>query len=80
MAGTKKVSLALGVEELAWASRRAAGGRSLSSVVTEALRTARRLEARREVIAWLFDGRPAPTEEELERIRQEWESPSTLAR
>ena len=34
---------------------------------------ARREEAAREVTEWLFDGRPMPTEEELEAIGREWQ-------
>jgi hypothetical protein len=80
VATTKKVSLAIGADELAWAKERARRGKSLSSVVTEALRTARRLDARKEMIAWLFEGRPAPTEAELANLRAEWDSRSTPAR
>ena len=77
---TKKVSLALGLDELAWAKRRAGRKRSLSSVVTEALRVARRLEAQKEVVAWLFEGKPTPPEAQPSRVRSEWDSPSTRGR
>ena len=80
MPSTQKVSLALGVDELAWAKKHARRGKSLSSVVTDALRTARRLEARKEVLAWLFEGRDPPRDRELAQIRAEWESPSTRER
>jgi hypothetical protein len=34
---------------------------------------ARREEAAREFTEWLFEGRPMPTEEELDAIGREWQ-------
>lgn len=70
MAVTRKISVALGVEEEAWAKKRAKKLRtSVSAVVTEAVRLARQMEARREVLDWL--GGPVGAKER-EEIRREW--------
>ena len=66
MAATAKVSVALGQAELGWAKARARReGKSLSAVVTEALASQRRLEALAEVVGWVREDQPPPTEAEL---------------
>lgn len=74
-----KVSVAIGQEELEWARGRAKReGRSLSAVLTDAMRRAKEAEveeARRdaawaELKAWVLDGKPL-TVEELEAARRE---------
>ncbi len=56
-----------------WARKRAeAEGASLSSVVSDALREQRRLEAMREVSAWLGEGQHDVTTAEIDAIRREW--------
>jgi len=71
---TRKISISVDDHELAWAKKRAKKrGVSLSSVVTGALHDMRTLEARREVLVWLFEKQPRPTESELEEIKDEWD-------
>jgi hypothetical protein len=74
-----KVSVALGLEELEWARDGAERlGTSVSSVLTEAARAARELEAQRarqqtawdEYLAWATDGKGLP-EGVLEASRRE---------
>ncbi|MBZ0251221.1 MAG: hypothetical protein K8F93_16320 [Burkholderiales bacterium] len=81
MAATvKKVSLAIGREELAWARKRAKHeGRSVSSVLTEVVRLARQAEIERarrrdawsEVLAWALEGQPPFSPEEHEDALRE---------
>ena len=79
MAATvKKVSVAIGQDELEWARLRAKReGRSLSAILTEATRKAKEAEAEAErrdaawaqLEAWLLDGRPL-SDEELAAARE----------
>lgn len=68
----KKVSVALGHEELAWAQRRARReGVSVSAVLTDAARRAREAELREAeqrrawagIVAWVTNGAPFSPEE-----------------
>lgn len=80
MAATvRKVSLAIGNEELTWAEDRAEReGKSVSAVLTEVARAARETELHKtrqrqaweEYLAWATDGRGF-TSEELEAARRE---------
>ena len=73
MAVTQKLSVALGRAEAAWVKKRATKLRtSVSAVVTEVVRSAQQLEARREVLDHLVDGAEPPTKKELARARREW--------
>lgn len=61
-------------EEFDWAKARAEReGTTVSVVVTEAVRKARQLEARREVLAWLDEGQTPLTAQELEAVDNEWQ-------
>lgn len=80
MAATvKKVSVAIGREELAWAKKRAKHeGRSISAVLTEVVREARQAEAKRArqrdawrvFLEWATGEHPL-TDEEVEAGRRE---------
>jgi UDP-N-acetylglucosamine:LPS N-acetylglucosamine transferase len=71
MATVEKLSVSLGAEEVAWARKQAeASGRSLSSVLTDALRRQRKLEAMDRLLAEL--GTDDITEEDLAAVRAEW--------
>lgn len=73
MASTEKISVTIPTDELEWARKRAeAEGASLSSIVSDALRERRRLEAMREVSAWLSEGQPEVTPAEIDAVRREW--------
>lgn len=68
---TAKVSVAIEKDELEWAravARRE--GKSLSAVVSESLAERRRLAALREVVAWMGEGQPPVTKEELTAAEQ----------
>lgn len=63
----------LASEELAWAQARAEReGRTVSAVVTEAVRRQRQSEAWAEVETWLREANPEPTADELEAVMREW--------
>jgi hypothetical protein len=75
----KKISLAIGRDEFAWAQRRARQeGTSVSAVLTNAARRMREDEAQQakrdaawnEVMEWALDGKPL-TERELDAARRE---------
>lgn len=77
----RKVSVAIGHEELEWARERAAReGTSLSAVLTDAARLAREVDLRRErqrlawaeFLGWATDG-AGLSDEDLERGRRELE-------
>ncbi len=71
MARAEKVSVSLGVEDLNWARRRAKLEiKSLSAVVTEALRRQRQAEARNRLLAEL--GTDDITDAERSQVRREW--------
>jgi hypothetical protein len=73
VATTEKLSVALGRDELSWVKKRAKKLRaSVSSVITEAVRQARQVEARREVLGWLLEGQPAISDAERRRVEREW--------
>jgi hypothetical protein len=73
MASTEKLSVALGSDELSWVKKRAKRLRaSVSSVITEAVRQAKQIEARREVLDWLIEDQPAITNAERKRVEREW--------
>lgn len=74
----RRVTIALGTQEYAWARKRARReGRSVSAVLTAAAREAAESEAKRErqrkawdaVSAWVLDGEPASADE-LEAARR----------
>lgn len=69
----KKVSVSLDESDLEWlrdqAERR---GKSLSAVLAEAVRQARRERALDEVLTWL--DAPKLTLEQLEEYRREWDA------
>lgn len=68
-----KVSISLSEEQLAWAKKRAKRLKtSLSAVLSEAIREQERMEAGREVLAWLEEVHPPATAAELEEITREW--------
>ncbi|MCZ7686174.1 MAG: hypothetical protein M5U28_48400 [Sandaracinaceae bacterium] len=72
-ASVEKVSVSLTTEELEWARERAAReNRSVSAVVSEAIRKVRRDEARLAVLAFLGDA-ARPSADEAAEIRAEWE-------
>jgi len=75
----RRVTIAIGKEEFAWASKRAKReGLSVSAVLTRATRDALEAEAKRErqrkawdeLQHWLLDGKP-PTAAELEAAQRE---------
>lgn len=71
MATVEKLSVSLGAEEAAWARQQAeASGRSLSAVLTDALRRQRKLDAMDRLLAEL--GTDDITEEDLAAVRAEW--------
>jgi hypothetical protein len=79
-ATVRKVSLAIGREELEWAEKRAAReGMSVSAVITDATRRAREAEKRRkrqrkawaEYEAWANEAGEPLTTEELEAAARE---------
>lgn len=73
MAVTQKISVALGRAEASWVKKRASKLKtSVSAIVTEAVRAAQQLEARREVLAHVTDGADPPSPKELVRVRREW--------
>jgi hypothetical protein len=70
MRATEKVSVSLAVEDVEWARKKAEqDDKSLSAVLTEALRRQRQSEARRRLLAEL--GTDDLTPEELEAARAE---------
>ena len=67
------IAVALPSEDLAWARARAEReGTTVPTVVSHAVRKARQLEARVEVLAWLADGQRPLTAEELDAVEREW--------
>lgn len=75
MGTTAKVSMAIGRDELAWAKKQARRrGKSLSSVVTEALAEQRRREALEDVLEWMGEGKAPVSRGELESVRRELRS------
>jgi hypothetical protein len=71
MAGVAKVSVSLTTEELEWARARAAeSGKSLSSVMSDALHRQRQAWARAKVLAELGDD--DITDADLDAVRAEW--------
>ena len=69
---TAKISISVSKEELSWARREARlRHRSLSAVVSDALRRARQAEARERLLAEFGDAARA-SPEELAEIYQEW--------
>jgi hypothetical protein len=73
MANTEKLSVALGSDELSWVKKRAKRlGASASSVIADAVRQAKEIEARREVLGWLLEDQPAITDAERKRVDREW--------
>jgi hypothetical protein len=75
MATTEKLSVALGTDELAWVRKRAKRLRaSVSSVITEAVRQAKQIEARRDVLDWLLEDQPAIKSAERKRVEREWKA------
>ena len=75
MGATAKVSVAIGQAELGWARARARRERkSLSAVVTETLAAQRRLEALAEVVAWMAEGQPRLTKDEIDAVGRELRS------
>jgi len=70
MRATEKVSVSLAVEDVEWARKKAEqDDKSLSAVLTEALRRQRQSEARRRLLAEL--GTDDLTPEDLEAARAE---------
>jgi hypothetical protein len=66
-----KVSVSIDEDDLAWLKRQAKRrGKSLSYVVTESVRQARRERALDEVLKWL--DAPKLTLEQLESYRRQW--------
>lgn len=81
MAGTEKISVAMGREELRLARRAAqAAGMSLSAFVTSAVRSRvaeqRRFDAARQVLA-TFDPEDFPTPEQEAELLEIWAKPRT---
>jgi hypothetical protein len=73
VARTEKLSVALGSDELSWVKKRAKRlGASVSSVITETVRQAKQIEARREVLGSLLKDQPAITDAERKRVEREW--------
>ena len=73
--GAVKISVSLSEEELAWAKKRAKRLKtSVSAVLTEAVRLQKQMEARREVLAYLYETVPPGTPEELAEIVREWKA------
>lgn len=69
----KKVSVSLDEADLQWLRDQAEQrGKSLSAVLTEAVRQARRERALDEVLTWL--DAPKLTLEQLEEYRREWDA------
>lgn len=69
----EKISVAVGMDELAWAREKAEReGSSLSAVVSDSLRRHARQEARARVGAWLGEGREPVTDEEIAQVVREW--------
>jgi hypothetical protein len=74
MAGAEKISVSLAAEDLAWAKKRAkTHDKSLSSVLSEALRRERQAEARLSLLAEL--GTDDIAEQDREQVRSEWRRP-----
>ena len=72
MASTQKLSVSIGIAEAKWVRARARRKKkSVSAIVTEALATVQRLEARREFLARLEPDELA-TDAEAEAIRKQW--------
>ena len=72
MASTQKLSGSIGIAEAKWVRARARRKKkSVSAIVTEALATVQRLEARREFLARLEPDELA-TDAEAEAIRKQW--------
>ena len=71
---TSKISVSVSDEELSWARREARiRRRSLSAVVSDALRRARQAEARERLLAEFGDAAKA-SPEELAQIYREWQA------
>ena len=71
MGATEKVSVSLASDDLEWARQKAAqDDKSLSAVLTEALRRQRQSEARRRLLAEL--GTDDITQADLDAARAEW--------
>lgn len=69
---TSKVSVAIGDPELEWARARArAQGKSLSALLTETIAEQKRLEAMRNVLDWLGEGKPPLTRAEIDAAAEE---------
>jgi hypothetical protein len=69
-----KISVAIDETDLAWARARAKREKvSLSSVLSEAVRQRRQMEARDDVLAEMHRHHPLATVGELEAIFAEWE-------
>ena len=74
-----KISISISAEDLAWAKKRArTGARSLSAVVSEALRRQRQTEARVELLADV--GVDDVSDADVARIRAELRSTRTVGR
>jgi Arc/MetJ-type ribon-helix-helix transcriptional regulator len=79
MAAAEKISVSLGAEDLSWARQRAKREvKSLSAVVSEALRRQRQAEARTRLLAEL--GTDDITERERDQVRDEWRMPHKKGR
>jgi hypothetical protein len=79
MAAAEKISVSLGAEDLIWARQRAKREvKSLSAVVSEALRRQRQAEARTRLLADL--GTDDITERERDQVRDEWRMPHKKGR
>jgi predicted nucleic acid-binding protein len=73
-ATAKKISVSLSAEDLSWAKQRAKREvKSLSAVVSEALRRQRQAEARSRLLAEL--GTDDISERDREQVRSEWSVP-----
>jgi hypothetical protein len=74
MAAAEKISVSVGMEDLSWARRRAKReAKSLSAVVSEALRRQRQAEARARLLLDL--GTDDITERDRDQVRDEWRTP-----
>jgi hypothetical protein len=74
MAAAEKISISVGAEDLRWARQRAKREvKSLSAVVSEALRRQRQAEARTRLLADL--GTDDITERDRDQVRDEWRAP-----
>jgi len=77
MAAAEKVSVSLSAEDLTWARQRAKREiKSLSAVLSEALRRQRQAEARSRLLADL--GTDDISESDRNQVRSEWRTPSNV--